>query len=391
MTKPISSVGRSDWRSRAVFRVALACMAAATLVAASALAAPTTVAGEKDLQYGVDALVAAGAPGAILLVRDGSRATHFTGGFGDVARKTAMHPGDHYKIASLTKTYTATVVLQLVGEGKLRLRDTVERWQPGLVPNGGKITIRQLLNHTSGIFDFEADPRVVKPYLSGKFGHYWAPRQLVEMAVSHKPLFAPGKTPHSSYSNTNYVIAGLIVEAVTGRSIGAELKRRIFQPLGLRETTYPTKPGLPRPYAHGYLVAGKPPAIDVSGISPSLSPASGAIVSNAQDVADFYRALLSGRLLRADLLKAMKTTISAGEKVDIPGQRYGLGLELFPTSCGDALGHNGVVPGYLTFAFSSANGRRQAVLMVNHDAASLPRAAGQQFFKLIDNAFCSRI
>ena len=90
------------------------------------------------------------------------------------------------------------------------------------------------------------------------------------------------------------------------------------------------------------MVVGKPPAIDVTGLSPSLSPASGAIVSTADDVVDFYRALLSGRLLRADLLKAMKTTITEGTHVDIPGQRYGLGLELFPTFCGNALGHNGI-------------------------------------------------
>lgn len=216
-----------------------------------------------------------------------------------------------------------------------------------------------------------------------------SPRQLVRIAVSHKPLFPPGKTEHSSYSNTNYVVAGLIVEKVTRRTISAELERRIFKPLGLSETTFPTKPGLRSPYAHGYMVLGKPPAIDVTGLSPSLSPASGAIVSTAVDTADFYRALLSGRLLGADLLRAMKTTISEGKKVDIPGQRYGLGLELFPTPCGGAWGHNGVVPGYLVFAYASGDGRRQALLMVNHDAQTLPRKAGRLFFKLIARAYCS--
>src|SRR5207249_1834253 len=163
---------------------------------------------------------------------NGDRTVRLAGGLADVARKRAMQPGNHFKIASLTKSYTATVVLQLVGEGKLSLDDTVEQRLPGVVPNGGKITIHELLNHTS----------------------------------------------------------------------------RIFQPLHLRHTTYPTKPGLPSPYAHGYYRAGKPPAIDISGLSPSLSPASGAIVSTAADVADFYRALLSGRLLTHDLLQAMKKT-----------------------------------------------------------------------------------
>ena len=103
-----------------------------------------------------------------------------------------MRADNHFKIASLTKTYTATVVLQLVGEGKLSLDDSVERRLPGVVPNGSRITIRQLLNHTSGLHDFEDDPRYLKPYLGGNFAYYWSPRQLVRMGVSHKPLFAPG-------------------------------------------------------------------------------------------------------------------------------------------------------------------------------------------------------
>ena len=117
-----------------------------------------------------------------------------TRGLGDIAHKTPMSARDHFKIASLTKTYTATVVLQLVGEGKLHLSDSVEQWLPGLVPNGSNITLRQLLNHMSGLADFESDPRYLKPYLSGNLGYYWAPRQLVKMAVSHKPLFPPGVT-----------------------------------------------------------------------------------------------------------------------------------------------------------------------------------------------------
>jgi D-alanyl-D-alanine carboxypeptidase len=370
--------------------VLLACLTTA-LVAASApakppLAAPRTSALQKDL----DALVATGVPGAILLVRNGSHTVRLTGGMGDVGRKTPMNPHDHFKIASLTKTYTATVVLQLVAEGKLRLTDSVEKWLPGLVPNGRKVTLRHLLNHLSGIPDYESDPRYLKPYLSGDLGFYWAPRKLVQLAVSHPPLFPPGVSKHTSYSNTNYVLLGLVVEAVTKKSIGAELRNRIFRPLHLGETTYPTKPGLPRPFAHGYMVLGKPPAIDVTGLSPSLSPASGAIVSTADDVVDFYRALLSGHLVRPDLLRAMKTTISEGTHVDIPGQRYGLGLESFPTTCGNGLGHNGVVPGYMTFVYSSGNGNRQALLMVNLDAGSFPKTAGPRFFRLLDKAFCSR-
>src|SRR5262249_23269405 len=208
-------------------------------------------------------------------------------------------------------------------------------------------------------------------------------------AVSQKPLFAPGRTKISAYSNTNYVLAGLIVEAVTGRSIEFELRSRIFGPLHLEDSYYSTKPRLRKPFAHGYMVLGKPPALDVTGLSPSLSPASGAIVSTADDVASFYRALLAGRVLPEGLLRQMKTTISEGSKVDVFGQRYGLGLERFPTPCGPAWGHNGVIPGYVTFVFSSEDGRRQAVLMVNHDAESLPRPAAKLFFKVLNRAYCN--
>ena len=154
-----------------------------------------------DAPEGLDGLVASGIPGAILIVRNGNHTVRLTSGLGDIAHKTPMSARDHFKIASLTKTYVATVVLQLVGEGKLNLSDSVEQWLPGLVPNGKNITLRQLLNHVSGIADFESDPRYLKPYLSGNLGYYWAPRQLVKMAVSHKPLFPPGVT-HTPLTRT---------------------------------------------------------------------------------------------------------------------------------------------------------------------------------------------
>src|SRR6266545_8025328 len=143
--------GGTPMRRLAIPGTILACLATAALVAASAPAKPTRTDNNAALQKDVDALVAAGAPGAILFVRDGNRTVRVTAGLGNVARKTPMRSGDHFKIASLTKSYTATVVLQLVGEGKLSLRDSVEQRLPGLVPNGNKITIRQLLNHTSGL------------------------------------------------------------------------------------------------------------------------------------------------------------------------------------------------------------------------------------------------
>ena len=365
---------------------------AALLVATSAVAAlrSDTTTPASALQGDVDAMVAAGTPGAVLFVRHGNQVTRLTGGVAEIATKRAMAAGDSYRIASLTKTYVATVVLQLVGEGKLRLTDAVERWLPGLVPKGDKITVHQLLNHTSGLYDHERDPQVLKPYLSGNLGYYWSPLRLVKLAVTRKARFAPGATKISSYSSTNYLVLGLIVERVTGNPLGVELKRRIFQPLRLTRTTYPTKQTqLPSPYAHGYfLLGGKPPLVDLSAFSPSLSGPAGAIVSNVDDVAGFYRALFAGRLLKPKLLNAMMKTIPGGPDSDLK-QREGYGLERFPTSCGAAWGHSGSFPGYKNYALSSADGKRQIVLMVNIDPTAEPEAARTLFYQLLDKAYCT--
>jgi D-alanyl-D-alanine carboxypeptidase len=365
----------------------LVCLIAAA-VAASASAEPTsTTAGQASgLQKDLNAVVAAGAPGAMLIVQDGARTVRLTAGLGNVAPKTPIRPGDHFKIASLTKTYTATLVLQLVGEGKLNLDDTLQQRLPGVVPNGDKITIRQLLNHTSGLADFESDPRYLKPYLSGNFGYHWAPRQLVRMGVSQKPLHQPGV--RSSYSNTNYVVAQLILEKVTGKTIGAQLRSRIFRPLALDETSYPTKPGLPRPYVHGYKLLGNPPATDVTALSPSLAPASGAIVSTLDDVADFYRALLSGHLLKPAELQAMKTTVSYSTGKVTLGPGAGLGIGRPPIPCA-GWSHQGELPGYEVAAVSSGDGRRQVVLMANQDRSTMPKRAVALFDRLLEKAFCA--
>jgi len=210
---------------------------------------------------------------------------------------------------------------------------------------------------------------------------------LVKMGVSQKPLFAPGT--RYSYSNTNYVLAQLIVEKVTGKSIGAELKHRIFQPLHLDDTTYPTKPGLPSPYAHGYKLLRKPPAVDVTGLSPSLAPGSGAIISTALDVADFYRALLSGKLLKPEQMTAMKTTVSLRTgKIVTSGPGDGLGIGRPQISC-VGWSHGGELPGYEVFAISSADGRRQTVLMMNQDRSTAAKRAVALFDKLSEKAFCA--
>jgi D-alanyl-D-alanine carboxypeptidase len=366
----------------------LACLSAFLVIAVSPAAA--TAGQTRGLQSDLDALVAGGAPGAILLVRDRHGTKRLTAGVADIATGRPIHHRDRYRIASLAKTYVAAVVLQLVGEHKLRLSDSVERWLPGLVPNGENILIRHLLGHTSGLFDFEDDPRLVEPYLSGNLSFYWSPLERLALATSHEPLYPPGETTASTYSNTNYTVLGLIVEAVTGKSLENQLRRRIFEPLDLDATTYPDRETvIEGRHARGYFLLGPPPLVDVTEFSPSITGAGGAIVSTVGEVARFYRALLKGRLLRPDLLRTMKTTLPAGSDPGAPAARYGLGLEQYATSCGTAWGHSGSFPGYWNYTFSSRSGKRQMVLMVNIDPNALPSATVQRFYDLLDKAYCS--
>jgi len=293
-----------------------------------------------------------------------------------------------FQIGSITKVWTAALLLRLTEIAGVDLDALVLDAIPELrLPDHREqaLSIRQLLNHTSGLADFEYDPVVLAPYLAGDLSHRWAPRKLVQIAVSHPPLFAPGTD--ESYSSTNYLLAGLIVEARTGHTLGNELNRRIFQPLHLRATSFPTTARMPSPHAHGYLVIKKPPASDVTALYP-FPWAAGAIVSNAVDTATFYRALLSGRLLSPRLLHAMQTT-HAQKHIDIAGQRYGLGLIRYSTACGTAWGHNGAYPGYYVYDFTSSDGQRQAVIEVNADPGSVSKTTGLKSIRLLAKAYCT--
>jgi len=332
------------------------------------------------IQDALTQMVEEGAPGAVVAFRDGSRTLRLAGGFADTARKRPMSVDDRFRIGSVTKSFVAVVVLQLVGEGKLSLDDTVERWLPGLVPNGDKITVRQLLDHTSGLYNYTDDKRLLAPYLRGNLTYAWSPKRLVGLATDHPPRFAPGTS--WSYSNTNYIVLGLIVQAVTGNTLGHELRRRIIDHLGLRQTSFDTQARIRGPHAHGYTIVGGPKARDVSVVSPTWAWAAGAMVSTADDLLRFYRALLRGRLLEPDLLRQMETTVDTGSGI----VRDGLGLFRTRLRCSLAWGHNGDFPGYLTNVLNSRDGRRQLVVLVNDD--TLPALADQSLQQLLFSGYC---
>jgi D-alanyl-D-alanine carboxypeptidase len=367
--------------------LALVALAAAAPAAPASAARDRSAGRETKLQRGLDHVVAAGVPGAVLLVRDGRRTIRYTSGHGRLKPTTPIRARDRFRVGSITKPFVATVVLQLVGEHKLALEDTVERWLPGLVPDGESISVRELLNHTSGLFAFGGDRDFVTQAFHDPL-RVWTPREIVAIAAAHPPTFAPGTG--WSYSDTNYFVLGMIVEAATGRSLASELHRRIFAPLRLRATTLPTGPGIAGRHAHGYFLR---PLEDVTLGSPSVQWAAGALVSNADDLARFFRALLGGRLLRPDFLQLMTTTVAA--PLLGPGNAYGLGLQKLPEPCGALWGHTGASPGYVADALNSKHGRRQVVVLVNATGPlsaaglfGLPTRAAHAVDRLIDTAYC---
>ena len=318
----------------------------------------------QDEDDGLDALVQqvsdAGAPGVLLLVRDGDTSRTEVRGIADGGRSRPIRASDRFRVGSVTKTFVAVVVLQLVADGRVRLDDTVEEWLPGLVPAGNAISVRQLLAHTSGLYDYVEDPRVFAPYAQDP-GHAWTPRELVALAAEQPAQFDPGE--RYAYSSTNYLLLGLIVEAATRRPLAQVLKARVFEPLDLERTSF--DPRFVRgPYVHGHrapshhgVVTGVPR--DKSREAASWAWAAGAVVSTAEDVSRFFGSLLRGRLLSPPLLREMETLVPGG------ALRYGLGLAVFPTPCGDAWGHTGNAQGTVTVAWNRRDASRQVVLVVN--------------------------
>jgi D-alanyl-D-alanine carboxypeptidase len=301
-------------------RLAAALVLAAGLLPAAAAAAPPTA---PAVQRALDRLVAAGAPGAIALA-DGHVSVS---GVADLRTRRPLRAGDRIRIGSVTKTFVAVVALQLVGEGRLALDDTVGARLPGVLPYADGVTLRQLLDHTSGVPDDV--PAVLMQIFHGDPLRIWTPGQLIGLAGNDGLRFPAGAG--WAYSNTDYVLAALMIERATGHSLERELADRIVRPLGLRRTSFPVRAAtLPAPASHGYSLEldahGRPqpgPLRDVSRSSPSFGWGSANGVSDVRDLARFYRALLDGRLLSPWLLREALTTVDTGQ----PGRRYGLGIE----------------------------------------------------------------
>lgn len=303
-----------------------------------------------DLQVALEASAEGHGPGLFGLVTDGGEVV-FDGAVGvaDLADPRPMTADDQVRVASITKTYVAALVLQLAAEGVLGLGDTVEQWVPG----GEEITVELLLRMRSGLPEYirrlygdPPDLRVLE--------RYWSPEALVRLALADPERLPPG-TVHR-YCNTDYVLLGLVVERATGERVDAQLWQRLFAPLGLHDTTFPTvEPRLRGPHARGHLRSGPPePYVECTTLSPSDGWTAGAVVTTPRELARFYDALLGGQVLDPASLALMT---ECREVLD-PTASRGLGLVRYSHPDGIvAYGQHGGTPGYTTIVQRSTTGR----------------------------------
>ncbi len=341
-------------------------------------------------QRSLDALVAADHhyyPAVLATVqRADGYARDYVAGTGDLATGSPVRPDGEVRIGSNTKTFTAVTVLQLVGEGRIGLDKPVDTYLPGLLRghgiDGRIITVRQLLQHTSGL------PTYTYFLVGGLLPHlhtYIEPRSLLDLALAKPADFAPGTS--WKYSNTNFLVAGLIVEAVTHRPLSEQITERVIHRIGLHHTYFPnvgdqTVHG-PHPHAYHRDEPAKP-LTDVTIQDPSFGWGAGQMISTPSELNRFFTALLDGRLLPPEQLKQMRTTVPAPALGK--GVRYGLGLISTPLSCGGlSWGHGGAITGYSTTNAATDDGRAATIAVTR-----LPKTQAQldTLRRDLDQALC---
>jgi D-alanyl-D-alanine carboxypeptidase len=374
--------------------------ASASAASASAATAAATPARhgytQQDLQRDLDAIAATGVPGVLAEVRTGSRVLRGTSGVANLDTRAPVNASGYFRIGSNTKTFVSVVLLQLVAEHRLSLDDTVARWLPGVVHgngnDGNKITVRELLQHTSGLHNYTHDlqEQITSPEAYKKLEFEQFSRQeLLDIALAHQPNNAPGAA--FNYSNTNYILLGMIIEKVTHHSWEDQVTKRIIGPLGLRHTFAPgTSTRLPSPHATGYLIFDKNTRVDTTMENMSWAGSAGALISNASDLSRFWSAIGNDTLLPPALTRLMRQTVpaTAGDVATVPGSRYGLGIFSIPLTCGGIYwSHEGDVPGYNTVGAVSSDGRTTVVESINSNVDDPVLAAE---YGLIDHVMCSQ-
>ncbi|MEU4666576.1 serine hydrolase domain-containing protein [Amycolatopsis sp. NPDC023774] len=302
------------------------------------------------------------ATGALVQVRGSAGAWSGVSGTADLSTGAPVPANAHFRIGSITKTFTAVVVLQLAAEHRLDLDAPVQRYLPGLLPAGyPRITVAQLLNHTSGLpgVDLPADPQWI---VENRYTVF-TPQQVLATAFRHGLVFAPGT--QQQYTNTNYLVAGLLVEKLTHHSYGDEVRDRILRPLGLRETSVPgNDPNLPAPYAHGYQVVNGQ-LVDLTRMNQSIPWAAGEMISTTRDLDKFLIALFQGRLVPNPVLQRMFTvpavTIFGTDDPAI----YSQGLMTSTVNGVTVWGKTGSRYGYTNGIWATRDLQRRAVYSIN--------------------------
>ncbi|MER5344040.1 serine hydrolase domain-containing protein [Streptomyces mirabilis] len=350
-------VGRST-----ALGAALLALLAVPAQAGTAAAADLPTPDDAGLQAVLHTALSQGAPGAMVRVDDNGTVHRLSEGVADRATGRAITTTDRFRVGSVTKSFSAVVLLQLVDEGKLNLDASVNTYLPGLLPDD-RITVRQVMSHRSGLYDYTNDMFAqTVPGFESVRNKVFSYQDLVTLSLKHGVTNAPGAA--YSYSNTNFVVAGMLIEKLTGHSVATEYQHRIFTPLNLTDTFYVhPDTAIPGTHANGYLTPDEAGGalVDSTEQTVSWAQSAGAIISSTQDLDTFFSALMSGQLMSAAQLTQMQqwTTVNST-------QGYGLGLRRRDLSCGISVyGHTGTVQGYYTYAFASKDGKRSVTALAN--------------------------
>jgi D-alanyl-D-alanine carboxypeptidase len=342
---------------------ALACLA--LVLGATTAAAKTT---DAQVLKGLEGLVTSpgGPPGAIAtLYRDGKLTTLSTGR-ADITKRAKPRATEHMRIASVAKAFSGAVALNLVREGKLSLDDTIAKIVSGMPSAWGQVTLEQLLHHTSGVPNYTESDGFFKQVETNPRG-YVSPRTVISWVAKEPLAFKPDSK--YEYSNTDNIVVGLMVEAVTKKSYADNLQQIVFGPAKLTQTSLPTKIKIPSPFIHGYLPATETESEqDVSEfLSPSGAWASGGILSTPQNLNAFIRADLGLEFFdRAQQRQQMNWWVGGESSPPGPGKNSaGLALFRYQTKCGTVFGHTGNIPGYTQFAAATADGTRAVTTTLN--------------------------
>jgi D-alanyl-D-alanine carboxypeptidase len=307
-------------------------------------------------------------PGAMVLLRTPQGDFAFGYGATELGGTTSPRADTHFRAASNTKTMTAAVIMLLAQEGKLRFDDPVSKYVAG-VPNGENITISELLKMRSGLYNHTSAPEIAES-LDHDPTRAWTPQELLAIAFKRPPNFAPGED--YEYCNTNYVLLGLIVEKLAGAPLAKIFQDRLFGPLGMKHTSLPadTSNTIPEPYSHGYLYGSTSYALadasypadlqaaakagtlkpnDDTGQNPSYAFAAGNVISTADDLAIWIRALVGGKLFDASHQRQWLDSLEAEDPSKPLGQKYGYGISQISFGPNRVYFHGGEMPGYNSF------------------------------------------